>query len=154
MIKMMVGFALAVGIFGMSACKKEDKTTSGIVGVWKLTKLRNVNYIDNVLESDETLEGQTLLNELGPVTWEFTSGGKFIHSYYIKIWDPVETEEGTYVLNGNKLTITVIEDGVPDSQEILNVKITNSQLTGETSGEYEEDGVKFSYNSYFTLNKQ
>jgi hypothetical protein len=154
MIKMMVGFALVVGIFGMSACKKEDKTTSGIVGVWKLTKLRSVNYMDNVLESDETLEGQSLLNELGLVTWEFTTGGKCISSYQSKIGDPVETEEGTYVLNGNKLTITFIEDGVPDSEELLNVKITNSQLTGETSGEYEEDGVKVSYTTYFTFNKQ
>lgn len=66
------------------------------------------------------------------VTLEFTKAGKLIVSAEVE--GKTHTAEGTYKLDGNKLTIVISFTGKEEKEEITITKLTETEMEAESKG--------------------
>ena len=115
---MSLAVVLFAGLLFTSCEKKSDAEI--LAGKWSVTSLA-------VTEDGRTVEMKMEGNEY--VYYTFISGGKYVRE--VNAYGEQFTHEGTWVLDGNQLTLTVGEGWQVDQWFYTVKEITNSKLTLE-----------------------
>ena len=127
-----------------SSCKKDDDGSGepSIVGTWLQTSGVNETFRDNVSEgrTNETINSDNFTRVTFNEDGNFDS---FYSDYYngeVETW----TDKGSYVIDGNKLTVTV-EGGEEDEVVTMEFTVTDTELTTVYKDEYTFGGAEIRY---------
>jgi uncharacterized protein (TIGR03066 family) len=119
---LVVMFAVMAIMLVFSSCKKDDKDL--IVGKWQMVRIVEGNY-------DEDVSSEKLY-------WTFKADGTF--SFQEDTW---VDDEGTWSLDGKKLTLTM--DG--DSEVVTVDELTKKSMV--LTAHVEDDGEAYTSTAYF-----
>jgi uncharacterized protein (TIGR03066 family) len=111
-LKLLAAVAV-VGLVGPAARADEKEYPKLIVGTWEVTKA----------EEGTIPKGAVI---------EFAKDGKV--KYTGKKGDAIEMQEGTYKLAGNKLTVTVKEEGKEQSHTATITRLTDTEMAVDDEG--------------------
>src|SRR5690606_2724902 len=133
----------SISLIGLSSCSSDDNTPvvqpeeeNHLLGTWRLATMSVKSY-----ENDELVSEYTDLPVSSTIQWEYTFNNDNTVEYLMAIpaAELSESGSGTYVRNGNILTMTIVgEDGVFEITELA-----SESFNIKFEEEYSVEGVSY-----------
>ena len=153
--KMILTVLIAVSALLTSCSKDDDNNDPNIVGEWKLVSRVSENFKNNVSTGSRETE---ITTEKNFETYTFKSDKTFT-DYYAETYADSNgtgvtetfTENGTYLIDGNMLSLTYVGDTEADKRIFT---VTNTQLTIVYKEEYTSGADTHLYKVTTTYTRQ
>ena len=148
----LLGLMLVTSLFSCNKDDEEISTEVGIIGVWTVQSADVTldgksldSYIEETINQMKSQFGEQYSDEMGVAiaesfeSFDMTSGfeGNTIEfkseNNIVVVTDEDGSEEGTWSLSGNNLTVTF--DGVPETFEVRNMTKSSASLHASFEGE-------------------
>lgn len=151
-LKALAAVVIAALTFGLTGCQKDNEDL--IIGTWNAYAMSETISNATIPAMNGTHEEEVMSGMSMSITFNKDNTGVMVTTFSLFGMNETEQDTFTYTIDGDKLTVTIYEDGEPETTVTTIEKLDKKELWITESGhdqDLDADGNPYEYDYTSTM---